>query len=106
MDADPTLEEAEAQPDDIDWWVLPNVGRTLLQWQYLNVLGVGVERTTWEWGRRLGHMGAGDHVVGLNHLAETGTLGVGDRVALAGSGLGFNWSCAVLEIVAPPGAVW
>ncbi|MEU8837409.1 3-oxoacyl-[acyl-carrier-protein] synthase III C-terminal domain-containing protein [Streptomyces sp900116325] len=43
-------------------------------------------------------MGAGDQFGGLHHLVTRRPLGPGDRVALVGSGIGFNWACAILEI--------
>jgi hypothetical protein len=39
--------------------VSPNVGRTLRQWQILDLLGVEEVRNTWEWCRQFGHFGAG-----------------------------------------------
>ena len=95
------LRDADADVDDISCFVLPNVGRSLLQWQILDDLGVGEERTTWDWGREVGHLGAGDQLGGLNYLVEQHALRRGDRVALLGSGIGFNWNCVVLEIIEP-----
>ncbi|MGW7362878.1 ketoacyl-ACP synthase III family protein [Streptomyces sp. NPDC054841] len=93
------LDDAGVTLDEVSRIVLPNVGRALLQWQYLDVLGVDVERTTQEWGSTVGHIGGGDQFGGLHHLVETGSLRSGERVLLVGSGIGFSWACAVLEIV-------
>ncbi|MFF3408862.1 ketoacyl-ACP synthase III family protein [Streptomyces sp. NPDC002742] len=92
------LDDAELELDQISRFVFPNVGQALMQWDYLDAFGIDEARTTWDWGRQVGHIGAGDQFGGLNHLVETGRLGVGDRVMLAGSGIGFSWNCAVLEI--------
>ncbi|MER7991175.1 ketoacyl-ACP synthase III family protein [Streptomyces noursei] len=96
------LGDAGTDIDDIARFVFPNVGRSLVQWDYLDAFGIDEERTTWEWGSGIGHAGAGDQFGGLDHLVAAGALSAGDRVVLAGSGIGFSWACAVLEIVEPP----
>jgi 3-oxoacyl-[acyl-carrier-protein] synthase-3 len=95
------LTDAGAEINDISKFVLPNVGRALFQWEFLDVLGIEEKRTTWDWGSTVGH-GAGDQLGGLNYLAETGALNRGDLVMLASSGIGFNWNCAVVEILDRP----
>ena len=96
------LGEAKVEVADVSRVVMPNIGLTVRWWDLLNDLGVPKERTTWEWGRTIGHLGAGDQFNGLNHLLETGEVGPGDRVVLAGSGHGFNWGAAVVEILESP----
>jgi 3-oxoacyl-[acyl-carrier-protein] synthase-3 len=96
------LEAAKTGIEDVRWFVMPNNGRTVHWWRLLAEMGVGSERTTWEFGRAVGHLGAGDQVAGIDHLLRTGQLQVGDRVVIAGSGYGFNWGAAVLDIVAIP----
>ncbi|WP_165945789.1 ketoacyl-ACP synthase III family protein [Micromonospora sp. KC606] len=98
---DVALRDARIGIDDVACFVLPNIGHTLLHWEYLAVLDIPESRTTWAWGRRIGH-GAGDQIGGLNHLMESGALRVGDRVVLATAGIGFSWSCAVVEILETP----
>ncbi len=61
-------------------------------------LGLPLERSTWELGRRTGHIGGGDQIVGLHHLVTTGALHPGDRVLLLGGGTGYTLTVAVLEI--------
>lgn len=96
------LGDACTDLDGIARFVFPNVGKSLVQWDYLDTFGIDEERTTWEWGSGIGHAGAGDQFGGLDHLVGTGTLNAGDKVVLAGSGIGFSWACAVLEIVERP----
>ncbi|MER5883632.1 ketoacyl-ACP synthase III family protein [Streptomyces sp. NPDC001941] len=93
------LDDAGVSLDRVAHCVLPNVGRALLQWQYLDVLGVDTDRTTLAWGATVGHIGGGDQFGGLHHLVESGTLTSGDHVLLVGSAIGFHWACAVLEII-------
>ncbi|QFZ24395.1 hypothetical protein EKG83_21150 [Saccharothrix syringae] len=96
------LDEAKVELDDVKRVVLPNVGLTVRWWGLLKEMGVGPERTTWDFGRNIGHLGAGDQFNGLHHLVVDRALEPGDRVVLAGSGHGFNWASAVLEILEAP----
>jgi 3-oxoacyl-[acyl-carrier-protein] synthase-3 len=97
-----TLGEAGVDLGDIDRFVFPNVGRHVLRTRYAEPLGLDLARTTWEWGRRTGHVGAADQLTGLAHLIESGQAGPGHRVMLIGIGAGFSWTCAVVELTAGP----
>ncbi len=96
------LADGEAELAEIDHFVLPNFGRRRLESSYLRSLGIDVDRTTWSWGRQVGHLGAGDQFAGLDHLIGSGALGPGDLCLLAGVGAGFSWSCAVVEVMERP----
>ena len=93
------LAEADLDPSAIDLFVLPHFGRRRMETGFFRPLGVPPERTTWEWARGVGHLGAGDQFAGLAWLRDSGRLRAGQRCALIGVGGGFSWSCAVLEIV-------
>lgn len=92
------LEEAGVAVDDVTRFVFPHVGRILQDWESRKALGIDESRTTWAWGRTVGHLGAGDQIAGLNHLLEAGELRAGDKVVLCGVGNGWAYSAAVLEI--------
>ncbi|ATE58196.1 hypothetical protein CNX65_15875 [Actinosynnema pretiosum] len=96
------LDEAGVGLADVKRVVLPNIGKTVHWWTLLAELGVTEERTTWDFGRTIGHLGAGDQFAALHHLVRRGELEPGDRVLLAGSGHGFNWAGAVLEVSEAP----
>lgn len=100
---DVALDAAGTKLSDIDWFVLPHFIRKRLQSNYLRHLGVDIERTTWDWNRRIGHLGPGDQVAGLDHLLRSGSLAEGRRCLLMAVGAGFSWSCAVIEIDQLPG---
>lgn len=99
---DRALSEARAALDDIDWYVLPHLGRSRLRAHFWEPFGIDHERTTWPWGRTVGHLGAGDQIAGLDHLAASGRLAPGQRCLLAGVGAGFTWSAAVVQVCRPP----
>lgn len=66
-------------------------------------LGIPLERMTWPWGRTVGHLGASDQFVALEHLLNVGELVPGQQVLMVGVGIGFTWCAAVLEILHLPG---
>jgi 3-oxoacyl-[acyl-carrier-protein] synthase III len=96
------LDEAKTELADVRRVVLPNVGRTARWWSMLQEMGIPLERTSWEWGRTIGHLGCGDEASGLHHLLETHEVGPGDRVVIAGAGHGFYWGAGVVEILETP----
>jgi 3-oxoacyl-[acyl-carrier-protein] synthase-3 len=95
---DRTLEEAGVTLDQVDWFVIPHLGRKRLQSALLGPFEIPVERTTWEWGNTVGHLGPGDQLFGLQRLLASGRTAPGDLVLLLGIGSGFSWSCALLEV--------
>ncbi|MFJ4192159.1 ketoacyl-ACP synthase III family protein [Kitasatospora sp. NPDC089509] len=97
------LAEADTPIERIARVVLNATGHQRMQWQLEQQLGVDERRSTWEFCREVGHLGAGDHVAGLNELLETGELDGGDRVLLVGGGTGYSCTSAVVEITDPAG---
>jgi len=93
------LDEAGIKISDIALTIVPNIGLSALKWQFLDGLGVDEAKTTVAWGRRIGHLGAGDHLAALDHLVRTEALHSGDQVLLASTGIGFTWSASVLQMV-------
>ncbi|MFL6137194.1 MAG: ketoacyl-ACP synthase III family protein [Frankiaceae bacterium] len=77
--------------------VVTTAWRTQIQLERL--LGLPIERSTWDFGRTTGHIGTGDQIIGLHHLVTTGKVRPGDRVLLIGGGTGYTVTAAVLEIV-------
>jgi 3-oxoacyl-[acyl-carrier-protein] synthase-3 len=95
--ADAGMELAEA-----DWVLLPHFGKRRLEVIFHNPFGIDPARTTWDWSRTVGHLGAGDQFAGLDHLVSTGRARPGDRVVLGGVGAGYSGGCAVVEITDLP----
>ena len=94
-----SLGEAELKLADISWAVFPNLGAGTLRRAYLEPLGLDLGATAWEWGRRTGHVGTADQILGLANVASSGRAAPGDRVLLVGIGAGFSWTCAVVELI-------
>jgi 3-oxoacyl-[acyl-carrier-protein] synthase III len=94
--------EADIELTGIEHYVVPSFGRELLLRECLSPLGIGIERSTWGWGKNVGHLGAADQFASLTYLSEAGKLVPGERVMIIGVGGGFNWTCAVLEVTDRP----
>lgn len=99
---DQVLAEAGVEQGRVKRAVLPFIHRGGGQRENYDVLGFTEEQTAWEYGRTVGHLGAGDQFAGLDHLLRGGTLREGDLVLVFGVGVGFNFVATVLEIVEPP----
>jgi 3-oxoacyl-[acyl-carrier-protein] synthase-3 len=97
------LADAGLASTDISRWVFANVGQLLVHQEFRRKFGIAESMTTWDWGRTVGHLGAGNQLAGLTHLVETGAVRAGDRVALCGNGVGFSFGCAIFEISTEPG---
>jgi 3-oxoacyl-[acyl-carrier-protein] synthase III len=97
------LGDAGLTSADISRWVFANAGQLQEDEEFRKRFGIVEAMTTWDWGRTVGHLGAGNQLAGLTHLVESGEVRVGDRVALCGNGVGFSYGCAILEIGTVPG---
>jgi 3-oxoacyl-[acyl-carrier-protein] synthase-3 len=96
------LADAGMDLGDARWVVLPHFGRRRLQSIYYKPFGIDPARTTWEFSRTVGHLGAGDQFASLDHLMVTGKAAPGDRCVLISVGAGYSWGCAVVEITERP----
>ncbi|GIM79102.1 ketoacyl-ACP synthase III family protein [Actinoplanes auranticolor] len=79
-----------------------NYSREIVEQRCMVPLGLPMSRSVWDFGRTVGHLGASDQVVALNHLLCTGQLVPGDHVLMLGVGPGVTLSCAVIEILWMP----
>ncbi|MFD6248059.1 ketoacyl-ACP synthase III family protein [Streptomyces roseolus] len=77
--------------------VYPNLGLPLLTENYFPEFPGGRDRSLWDFGRTVGHLGTGDQIAGLHHLTAQDATAPGDRVLLLGAGAGFTWTGALLE---------
>src|SRR5207302_10465392 len=62
------LAQADVSAGDVDWYLPPFVGRSLLHDSFVHPLDFTPRRTLAEFGLTIGHLGAADHAYGLHHL--------------------------------------
>jgi 3-oxoacyl-[acyl-carrier-protein] synthase III len=96
-----TLAEADREMDDITRVAYMNYSREIVEQRCMAALGLPLSKSTWDFGRTVGHLGASDQIVSLDHLLTTGVLGPGDHLLMLGIGPGVTISCAVVEILSP-----
>jgi 3-oxoacyl-[acyl-carrier-protein] synthase III len=93
-----SLDEAGLKASDISKVIHPHVSPVVVDMSVLKPLEFASEQSTWDFGRTIGHIGAADYLLSLDHLLKAGQLSAGDHVLLLGSSAGFNVSSAVLTI--------
>jgi 3-oxoacyl-[acyl-carrier-protein] synthase-3 len=95
------LDDAGVTVQDIARVVIPLIHRGTPLENY-EVLGFSEKQSTWDAGRRVGHIGAGDQFLGLEYLVQERAVGPGDLVLIVAAGAGFSFSAAVVEILDLP----
>ena len=79
------LQTAGVSISQIDHVVVPHLGWAILRREFLQPLALQAEQTTWNYGRRIGHLGPSDQITGLHHLASSGRLAPGQHVLMLAS---------------------
>ncbi|MGW1620939.1 ketoacyl-ACP synthase III family protein [Streptomyces sp. NPDC002172] len=96
-----TLAEAGVTIGDVTRVAYMNYSREIVEQRCTTALGLPLEKSTWEFGRTVGHLGASDQIVSLDHLLTAGELGPGDHLLMLGVGPGVTLSAAVVRILQP-----
>ena len=99
---DRSLGEAGITMDDVTRVAVMNHSRSITEQLCEAALGLPLSRSAWEFGRTIGHCGASDQVLALEHLVLTRELGPGDHLLMLGQGPGVALSGAVVEIAYSP----
>jgi 3-oxoacyl-[acyl-carrier-protein] synthase-3 len=92
------LDDAGVGMPDIARVVVNHLGRGLLEREVCSVIGAPLERTTWEYGRMIGHLGAADAAVSLRHVFESPGVRSGGYVLMVSMAAGYTWGAAVLKM--------
>ncbi|KAB8169905.1 3-oxoacyl-ACP synthase [Streptomyces sp. 3MP-14] len=88
--------------DDVTYLSYMNTSRTTIEKRLLPLLGLPAEKTTWEIGRDIGHLGVSDQLVALDQLLLDGRLKPGDHYLMYGLGPGMTVAGAMFEITEVP----
>lgn len=100
---DRALEEAGIGRADIGRVAFMHYAHEIVEQRCMAPLGLPMSKSTWEFGRTIGHCGASDQILALDHLVTTGELGPGDHLLSIGTGPGVTLSCSVIKVLdAPP----
>jgi 3-oxoacyl-[acyl-carrier-protein] synthase-3/clorobiocin biosynthesis protein CloN2 len=81
---------------------MPNISRELAERRGMFSVGVDTSKTTWEFGRTIGHCGASDPVLSLDHLLTNRQLNPGDHFMMLSSGAGVVVACSIIRILDTP----
>ncbi|MEV0804802.1 ketoacyl-ACP synthase III family protein [Micromonospora sp. NPDC050200] len=98
---DDTLADAGIGIDDVTRVAYMNYSREIVEQRCMAALNLPMSMSTWDFGRTVGHLGASDQIVSLEHLLSTGALKPGDHLLMLGVGPGVTLSCALVRIDAP-----
>lgn len=93
-----SLDEADLKASDLARVIHPHVNPLVVEMSIMKPLGLSSQQITRDLGRTVGHIGAADYLLSLDHLLKAGELSAGDHVLMVGSSAGFNVSSAVLTI--------
>ncbi|MGW4940887.1 ketoacyl-ACP synthase III family protein [Actinoplanes sp. NPDC004185] len=97
-----TMSEAGLEADQLSRIAFTNVEPGMIETLVMNPLGLPLSRATWDYGRTIGHVGACDQFLSLDHLLTTGQLAVGDHVMLIGGSAGYCVSAVIITILEIP----
>jgi 3-oxoacyl-[acyl-carrier-protein] synthase-3 len=96
------LDDAGIELDQLTRIAYNHGSREFAEAGLMAMLGLPLARSTWEFGRRIGHVSVSDQLIAVEHMLTAGELAVGDHVLMLGVGPGINIAGAVLEITAIP----
>ncbi|NDK23964.1 3-oxoacyl-ACP synthase [Streptomyces sp. TR1341] len=94
------LDEAGLDAGDprIRYYALPRLGDGVVEAAYVPVFEAHVKQAEdLRLGRGTGHLGCGDHFANLADMTGLGLVDPGDVVVLIGGGVGFTWTCVVVQ---------
>jgi 3-oxoacyl-[acyl-carrier-protein] synthase-3 len=99
---DRALAEAGIKVGDVTRVACMNTSQEIAEQICEHRLGIPASRSTWEFGRTVGHCGASDQILALEQLVRSGGLGPGDHLLMFAFGPGVTISAAVVEILESP----
>lgn len=96
------LSEAGIGVEDIKLVLTQHAARGYIEDFVLGAVDLPLSLSTWDIGRKIGHVGPSDYVISFREALSTGRIQVGDHVLAYGVGPGVNISGAVFEMTDQP----
>ncbi|MDX3803576.1 ketoacyl-ACP synthase III family protein [Streptomyces sp. AK04-3B] len=96
------LVDADLNADDIAKVVPINIDGRMIEYSVMMPLGLPMDRSTWDFGKGIGHVGGADVFITLEHLVRTREVAPGDHVLLISQGPGWMCTAAVVTLVDLP----
>ncbi|MCX2730882.1 ketoacyl-ACP synthase III family protein [Saccharopolyspora sp. NFXS83] len=93
--------EAGIGIDDLARVAYETHSREVVEQRVMVPLGMDMAKSTWDFGRRIGHCGASDQFLAFEHLIAAGEL-AGEHVLLLGQAPGVVLSAAVVKVLELP----
>jgi 3-oxoacyl-[acyl-carrier-protein] synthase III len=96
-----TLAEADITMEHISHVTLPAFPLVAMHTAFLDCNSIPLAKTCWPELRKNGHIGPCDQLLSLAYLRDTYQLQPGQFVLMIGVGLGYQFTCMLLEIIQP-----
>lgn len=102
--AEEAVEDAGIGLADVTRVAFMNYSREIVEQTCMAALDLPMSRSVWDYGSTIGHCGASDQILALDHLVRAGKLRPGDHVLMLGSGPGVTLAAAVVQLLEIPAA--
>lgn len=99
---DRVLSDASLEVENLTRVAFMNYSREVVEQRCMSALRLPMTRSTWEFGRTIGHCGASDQFLALDHMLTAGELRPGDHMLMLGTGPGVIVSAAIIRILDIP----
>ena len=96
------VSEAGIGIEDVARVAFETHSREVVEQRVMAPLGLDMAKSTWEFGRRIGHCGGADQFLALEYLLTTAGLAPGDHLLLLGQAPGVVLSAAVVQVLDTP----
>ncbi|MFE5563948.1 ketoacyl-ACP synthase III family protein [Amycolatopsis japonica] len=96
------VSEAGIGIEDVARVAFETHSRDVVEQRVMAPLGLDMAKSTWDFGRRIGHCGGADQFLAFEHLLATAGLAPGDHLLLLGQAPGVVLSAAVVQVLDTP----
>jgi len=97
-----SLVDAGLNASDIAKVIPVNMNRRMVEFSVMSPLGLPMSRSSWDFGKAVGHVGGADVFITLEHLVRTREVTQGDHLLLVSMGPGWICTAAVVTIADLP----